>query len=90
MTPKSLLRLPECKSSFDDMVPGSEFKRIIPDDGPVNSNPADVKKLIFCSGKVYYDLVKARKDAGEDGLDLTFLDASIHNASCWGPVFEGS
>lgn len=64
MTPKSLLRHPECKSSFDEMVPGSEFQRVIPESGPAASNPSATKKVIFCTGKVYYDLTKARKDAG--------------------------
>lgn len=64
MTPKSLLRLPECRSSFDEMVPGSDFKRLIPDDGPASQNPDGVRKLIFCTGKVYYDLLKERKNAG--------------------------
>jgi len=58
MTPKSLLRHPEAKSSFDEMVVGTEFKRIIPEE---NGN-SGMKRLIFCSGKVYYDLKKARAD----------------------------
>jgi hypothetical protein len=64
MTPKSLLRHPECRSSFDKMVLGTEFERLIPDDGPAAQDPASVKKAIFCTGKVYYDLIKARRDAG--------------------------
>merc|ERR1712110_321318 len=47
MTPKSLLRHPECKSSFDEMGPGTIFQRIIKDNGPANNNPLEVKKLIF-------------------------------------------
>ncbi len=65
MTPKSLLRHPECKSSFDDMVTGTEFKRLIPEEGPAANNPAGAKKLIFCTGKVYYDLLKARREKGK-------------------------
>merc|ERR1719394_1026051 len=64
MTPKSLLRHPECKSSFDDMTPGSSFQRLIPDTGVASEDPAAAKKLIFCTGKVYYDIAKARKEAG--------------------------
>lgn len=75
MTPKSLLRLPECRSSFDEMIPGTEFKRLIPDDGPCNQNPDNVKKLIFCTGKVYFDLMSARKDAGlEDQIAIATLE----------------
>ena len=44
---------------------GSTFQRIIKDDGPVAENPSGVKKLIFCTGKVYFDLIKARRDAGK-------------------------
>ena len=65
MTPKSLLRLPECRSSFDELVPGSEFKRLIPDEGPASQNPDGVRKLIFCTGKVYFDLIRERAAAGE-------------------------
>merc|ERR1719347_2077845 len=61
-TPKSLLRHPECKSSFDDLLPGTEFKRMILDQGPASNNPAAVQKILFCTGKVYYDLLNERKD----------------------------
>jgi 2-oxoglutarate dehydrogenase E1 component len=51
-TPKSLLRHPECVSSVKDLTDGS-FQEII-DDSSVNAK--DVKRLIMCTGKVYYDL----------------------------------
>ena len=38
--------------------------RVISDKSVASENPAAVKKVIFCTGKVYYDLAKARKDAG--------------------------
>ncbi|XP_018319554.1 2-oxoglutarate dehydrogenase, mitochondrial isoform X2 [Agrilus planipennis] len=60
-TPKSLLRHPEARSNFDEMVDGTEFQRVIPDNGPASKNPQSVKKLVFCSGKVYYDLNAERK-----------------------------
>lgn len=44
------------------MIPGTEFKRIIPD----SAAPSGARKLILCSGKVYYDLKKARSDRGLD------------------------
>ncbi|XP_019619955.1 PREDICTED: 2-oxoglutarate dehydrogenase, mitochondrial-like isoform X1 [Branchiostoma belcheri] len=61
MTPKSLLRHPEARSSFDDMLPGTTFQRLIPDTGPAGQNHDQVQRLIFCTGKVYYDLTKERK-----------------------------
>uniref|UniRef100_A0A671YIR5 2-oxoglutarate dehydrogenase complex component E1 n=1 Tax=Sparus aurata TaxID=8175 RepID=A0A671YIR5_SPAAU len=65
-TPKSLLRHPEAKSSFDDMLPGTHFKRIIPDDGPAAASPEKVKRIIFCTGKIYYELTRERKNRGMD------------------------
>lgn len=56
MTPKSLLRHPEVRSSFDEMIGTTEFKRVIPEDGPASSDPKSVKRLIFCTGKVFYDI----------------------------------
>ncbi|XP_038060334.1 2-oxoglutarate dehydrogenase, mitochondrial-like isoform X2 [Patiria miniata] len=63
-TPKSLLRHPDAKSSFDEMVEGTMFKRVIPEDGAASQNAANVRKLVLCSGKVYYDLVKEREKHG--------------------------
>lgn len=65
-TPKSLLRHPEAKSSFDDMLEEREFQRIIPESAAASANPDGVKRLIFCSGKVYYELRKAREERGLD------------------------
>jgi 2-oxoglutarate dehydrogenase E1 component len=60
MTPKSLLRHPEARSSFDEMAEGTEFKRLIPDTSIASEQPEKVKRLLFCTGKVYYDLAKER------------------------------
>ncbi|NXF40851.1 ODO1 protein, partial [Nyctibius bracteatus] len=60
-TPKSLLRHPEARSSFDDMLPGTHFLRVIPDGGPAAQSPQQVKRVLFCTGKVYYDLTRERK-----------------------------
>ncbi|HUD28538.1 MAG TPA: 2-oxoglutarate dehydrogenase E1 component [Novosphingobium sp.] len=61
MTPKSLLRHPLAKSSAQDFIDG-DFKRILSD--PNGAADADTKKVILCSGKVFYDLLEAR-DAAE-------------------------
>uniref|UniRef100_A0A3B5M0K3 oxoglutarate dehydrogenase (succinyl-transferring) n=1 Tax=Xiphophorus couchianus TaxID=32473 RepID=A0A3B5M0K3_9TELE len=63
-TPKSLLRHPDARSSFDGMLPGTHFQRLIPDDGPAAQRPDAVKRLIFCTGKVYYELTKERQKRG--------------------------
>jgi 2-oxoglutarate dehydrogenase E1 component len=62
-TPKSLLRHPEAVSKVSDLTEGG-FQEII-DDSYVNAK--DVKRLIMCTGKVYYDLrAKQQKDKRKD------------------------
>ncbi|OAF66643.1 hypothetical protein A3Q56_05636 [Intoshia linei] len=63
MTPKSLLRHPDVRSSFKDIITGTEFQRIIPETGVSTHQPFNVKKLIFCTSKVYYDLFKERNNS---------------------------
>ncbi|MDE0836826.1 MAG: 2-oxoglutarate dehydrogenase E1 component [Akkermansiaceae bacterium] len=63
MTPKSLLGRPEAISSESDFLEGTCFQEILPDIKAFE-NPADVKRIIFCSGKVFYDLAAHRKEAG--------------------------
>ena len=58
MTPKSLLRLPAASSSYDQLTSGG-FQPLI-DDSEITDAGA-VKRLVFCSGKVFYDLSDARK-----------------------------
>jgi len=58
MSPKSLLRHPEARSSFAEMDEGTEFKRLLPATGACEASPDGVKRLVFCSGKVYYDAMK--------------------------------
>lgn len=66
MSPKSLLRHPDARSSFDDMLEGTSFRRIIPEEGPASDNEEKVKKLLFCCGKVYYELAKERSAKDKD------------------------
>jgi 2-oxoglutarate dehydrogenase E1 component len=61
MTPKSLLSRPEAVSSEEDFLEGTCFQEILPDQ-MVFENPDQVKRVILCSGKVYYDLVTYRND----------------------------
>ena len=60
MTPKSLLRHPGAVSSVEDLAEGA-YQPFIGDD------VSGAERLILCSGKVYYDAVKARADAGLEG-----------------------
>ena len=69
-TPKSLLRLPAAKSPLAAIDAGTHFQRFIPEidksifDVVKGTPNPDVKRLVLCSGKVYYDLVAAREKAG--------------------------
>ena len=63
MTPKSLLRHKACVSSLADLATGTTFHRVLDErGGKVKSGKA--KRIVMCSGKVYYDLAAAR-DAAE-------------------------
>ncbi|MDP8955566.1 MAG: multifunctional oxoglutarate decarboxylase/oxoglutarate dehydrogenase thiamine pyrophosphate-binding subunit/dihydrolipoyllysine-residue succinyltransferase subunit [Actinomycetota bacterium] len=60
-TPKSLLRLPVAASSTNDFVSG-HFREVLAD--PNDPAPDSVKRVILCSGKVYYDLLAERDKRG--------------------------
>lgn len=70
MTPKSLLGKPEATSSEEDFLEGTCFQEILPDTMEFE-NPEKVKRIVLCSGKVYYDLVAYRKD--HDITDVAIL-----------------
>ncbi|MBB4929961.1 2-oxoglutarate dehydrogenase E1 component [Lipingzhangella halophila] len=61
-TPKSMLRLKTATSTASEFTSGS-FQPIIPD--PSDIKPEDVRRLVLCSGKVYYDLQAARERNGD-------------------------
>lgn len=46
---------------------GTHFKRIIPDDGSATVQPEKVKRVVFCTGKIYYELIRERQHRGLDG-----------------------
>ena len=71
MTPKSLLRLPAAASTVEDLTSGG-FKPLI-DDSELQ-DAAAVEKIVMCSGKVYYDLIEARKKAEEKRVAILRLE----------------
>ncbi len=76
MTPKSLLRHKLAVSRTEDFVTGSSFHRVLWDDAQHGNSEivlkADdaVRRVVMCSGKVYYDLLEARDAAGIDDVYL--------------------
>ncbi|KFH65518.1 oxoglutarate dehydrogenase (succinyl-transferring), E1 component [Podila verticillata NRRL 6337] len=63
--PKTLLRLPTAISTLEDMAPGTSFEPVLGDDS-TEKDPSAVEKVLFVSGKLYYDLVKERQTKGAD------------------------
>jgi len=82
MTPKSLLRHKRAVSNLADMAPGTSFHRVMVDGaeagcdvGGVVLAPDDkIKRVVLCSGKVYFDLVDARAKSGRDDVYLLRLE----------------
>jgi 2-oxoglutarate dehydrogenase E1 component len=67
MTPKSLLRNKDATSPLSEFTKGS-FQTVIPDNKDLKADK--VKRLIACSGKVYYDLAKKREEKGADDVAI--------------------
>lgn len=65
-TPKGLLRHPACVSNLEDLAEGS-FKEILDDTSPLKA----VKKVVLCSGRIYYDLIQER--AKENSQDMAII-----------------
>ena len=70
ISPKSLLRNPDARSNLSDLFDGS-FSCVI-DDNLKNKN--NVKRLIMCSGKVFYDLVKERNNENIDDIAILRIE----------------
>lgn len=68
-TPKSLLRHPKAVSSIQDLASG-EFQEVIDD----TLNPKNVKKLVFCTGKFYYDLLAERDQLNREDVALVRIE----------------
>jgi 2-oxoglutarate dehydrogenase E1 component len=71
MTPKSLLRHPGCTSTLDDLAAGA-FQPVLPETEALD--PAAVERLVFCSGKVYFDLLAARSERGAARVALARVE----------------
>jgi 2-oxoglutarate dehydrogenase E1 component len=67
-TPKSLLRHKEAISSLDDLAKGS-FQLII-GEADKSIDPKKVKRVVVCSGRLYFDLLAARREAERDDLAI--------------------
>jgi 2-oxoglutarate dehydrogenase E1 component len=81
MTPKSLLRHKRVVSTLSQFGPGASFHRVLWDDAQflkdqaVKLRPdAEIKRVVLCSGKVYYDLYDEREKRGIDDIYLLRIE----------------
>tara|TARA_Y100000590_G_scaffold218840_1_gene247903 strand:- start:6833 stop:9736 length:2904 start_codon:yes stop_codon:yes gene_type:complete len=73
MTPKSLLRNKRCVSNIEDFTKKNTFHRVLPDHASIKDyglielkKDKKIKKVVVCSGKIYFDLIEAREKLKND------------------------
>jgi 2-oxoglutarate dehydrogenase E1 component len=71
MTPKSLLRNKDATSPMSEFTKGG-FQTVIPENKELKADK--VKRIVACSGKVYYDLVKKREEKGADDVAIVRVE----------------
>ena len=91
MTPKSLLRHPRVVSRLLDLADGG-FQRLIPDSNPERHQ---VRRVLLCSGKIYYDLEKYREEQKRDDVAIVRLEQLYplreqHLAAALDPYLDGT
>ncbi len=82
MTPKSLLRHKKCVSNISEFSKKSTFHRVLEDDAyseinnllALKKRDDQIKKVVMCSGKIYYDLIEAREKIKNDKVTFVRLE----------------
>ena len=74
MSPKSLLRHPRCTSTPLEFGPDRRFQEIIDDPAVGPRSGKKVRRLLLCSGKVYYDLLEEKEKGGHDDVAIARLE----------------
>ncbi len=82
LTPKSLLRHKKCTSFLSDMEPGTSFHRVLRDQAEVVPGAttvklvpdSQIKRVVLCSGKVYFDLMEEREKRGENRIQILRIE----------------
>jgi 2-oxoglutarate dehydrogenase E1 component len=73
VTPKSLLRAKDVMSRLADMGPGTTFHRVIGETETIAPD-GEVRRVVLSSGKVYFDLLKARAEKGDKSVALIRIE----------------
>ena len=82
MTPKSLLRHKKCVSNISEFTKKSTFHRVLEDDAyntinnllSLKKRDEQIKKVVICSGKIYYDLLEAREKHKNDKVTFVRIE----------------
>jgi 2-oxoglutarate dehydrogenase E1 component len=69
MTPKSLLRSPDAVSTLEQLAEG-KFHKVIPSDQPFET----ARRIVLCTGKIYYELLQARNEQKLDGCPIVRIE----------------
>lgn len=73
--PKNLLRHKKCVSSLEEMGPGTSFKRVYDEvDETIKENADSVKRLVFCTGQIYYELLAERENSGKNDVAIVRIE----------------
>ena len=73
MTPKSLLTNPRAVSQVEDFLDDTSFQEVLPDNYGFEK-PENVSRVIFCSGKVYYDILAYREENGIKNVAIVRIE----------------
>lgn len=91
LTPKSLLRHPRVVSPLGELAEG-KFQRVLPDSNPKR---ADVRRVLLCSGKIYYELEKYREQNGREDVAILRVEQLYplreeHLSAALDPYMDGT
>lgn len=74
MSPKSMLRHPECVSPLEDFVSGTTFQEVIDDPTIGARSGKKVRRVVLSTGKIYYDLAQRKREGKHDDVALVRVE----------------
>jgi len=74
MSPKSLLRHPECVSAIEDFETGNAFQEILDDNTVGQRSGGKVKRVLLCTGKVYYNLIARKREEKREDIAIVRME----------------
>lgn len=74
VAPKKLLRFKEASSDIEEFNEGLNFSTVISDKNKNLVAPEKVKRVVFCTGQVYYDLAEAREKQGRNDIAIVRVE----------------